>query len=141
MQREHGIFAPPHALEAAAELLACAPPQVSVNAMALLALVLNEVRYKAARFERRAALTLRLAAVASPSRAFTIVITATAAAPELQLLRHRHALFLDAAAWRTRIQLRRLHRVLMTSEARRAAYPLVRPTLDSTRSADGRLSL
>ena len=44
LQRERGIFAPPHALEVAAELLAHAPPQVRVDAMALLALVLNEVR-------------------------------------------------------------------------------------------------
>jgi hypothetical protein len=42
VQRERGIFAPPHALEAAAELLASAPARA--DAMALLTVVLNEVR-------------------------------------------------------------------------------------------------
>ena len=98
VQYEHGIFAPSHALEEAAELLARAPLLVRVDAIALLALVLNEVRCDTARFECRAALTRRLAEVASPSRAFTIGSTTVTAVTRARLHCHRNALLLDAAA-------------------------------------------
>lgn len=98
MQRERGIVAPPHALEAAAELLAHAPPQVRGDAMALLLLVLNEVRCEVARLVMPLALTRHIAAVASRNRVFTIVITGNAAVTREWLRRHRHALLLGPAA-------------------------------------------